>query len=137
MNPRNYNASQQEKAILVVKTADSIRNITLGKEIFVIGRHHKCSLTLEDKMISRHHATIAWLRHPTQDNVYSHWIIDGKGRHKRSTNGVMVNGIKIDMQCLEYGDQISLGDGTMITYSCIVDSTESIQLSNQNDVIYL
>ena len=133
----NSKSSQQEKAILVVKYGDHIRNITLGKEIFAIGRHHKCSLTLEDKMISRHHATIAWLRHPTYKDTYSHWIIDGKGRNKRSTNGLTVNGVKTEMQCLEYGDEIILGARVSMTYSCVVDSTESIEISNKNDVIYL
>jgi hypothetical protein len=63
----------------------------------VVGRSRECDVTLDDPNVSRRHAEIrqeggAW------------WIVD-----LGSTNGVEVNGRRIDRAKLEHGDEIRLG----------------------------
>lgn len=133
----NSSDTQQEKAILIVESPGLMKTITLDSELFTIGRHHNCSLVLSDKMISRYHATVAWLKDPLDSGMSAYWIVDGKGEKQRSTNGIKVNGVKTKMHRLDEGDVIILAKDIKLTYSRIVDSVESIQIESDNSVIYL
>ena len=133
----NQRDNQQERAILIVESTGLMKTITLDTELFTIGRHHNCSLVLSDKMISRYHATIAYLKDPKNSSHSGYWIVDGKGEKQRSTNGIKVNGRKNTMHRLSDGDVITLGKDYKLTYSHIVDTVENIQINNLDNVIYL
>ncbi|HEX2506386.1 MAG TPA: DUF3662 and FHA domain-containing protein [Gaiellaceae bacterium] len=69
----------------------------LTKRRLVIGRSRDCDLTLDDPNVSRRHAEVR-----QEEGAY--WIAD-----LGSTNGVEVNGSRVDRAELENGDLIVLG----------------------------
>jgi hypothetical protein len=73
------------------------RKHELGKPQIVLGRSRECDITISDPNVSRRHAEI---RHENG----SYWIVD-----LNSTNGVEVNGKRIDRARLEHADRIVLG----------------------------
>lgn len=121
--------------ILIVESPDSRRAVSLNTGVFLIGRHPNNNLLVSDKLISRHHATIAWMRYTgsSGQHDYSYWIIDGKGKRKRSRNGVFINGKKKTLHRLSSGDVISLGQSIKITYNYITYSPETSGFINYCD----
>ena len=113
--------------ILIVEASDSRRAVALNRNVFSVGRHPQNSLVINSKLASRHHATIAWLKYAEnpQKSDYCYWIIDGKGKRKRSRNGILVNGEKKSLHRLESGDVITIGQDTKITYSYIQNTAET------------
>ncbi len=113
--------------ILIIEASISRRALVLSNTVFSIGRHPQNSLVINSKMISRHHATIAWLKYTDQSGKddYCYWLIDGKGKRQRSRNGVKVNGEQKSLHRLQSGDVINLGNETKITYSYIQNTTET------------
>jgi pSer/pThr/pTyr-binding forkhead associated (FHA) protein len=113
--------------ILIVESPESRRAVALNSGIFSIGRNPQSSLVLTDNMVSRCHATIAWLQYeqvPEQSDC-SYWIIDGKGKKRRSRNGMIVNGKKTLLHRLKSGDLIVIGNTIKITYNYIPYSPET------------
>jgi hypothetical protein len=74
----------------------------LGMRRLVIGRSRECDITVEDPNISRRHAEI---RH--ENGAY--WVVD-----LGSTNGVEVNGKRIDKARLRNDDQIVIGRTSLV-----------------------
>jgi pSer/pThr/pTyr-binding forkhead associated (FHA) protein len=118
---------QRGKHILIVESSESKRAVTLNVNIFSIGRHPNSSLVLNDILVSRHHATITWLRYSENDREQDcgYWIIDGKGKKQRSRNGVFVNGTQKSLHRLVSGDVINLGTDIKMTYNYIPNTTEN------------
>ena len=115
--------------VLIVESPESRRAVSLNSHVFSIGRHPHNDLVLSDPLASRHHATVAWMRY-TEDGQkadYSYWIIDGKGKRKRSRNGIVINGKKKSLHRLIAGDIIRIGTGTKISYNYVTYTTDSSQ----------
>lgn len=74
----------------------------LDKQQFVVGRSRDCDITVEDPNISRRHAEI---RH--ENGAY--WIVD-----LGSTNGIEVNGKRVDKARLRNDDQIIIGRTSLV-----------------------
>ena len=122
------------RPVLILESLESRRVISLNVNLFSIGRHPKSSLVINEKTISRHHATIAWLKYTDRKrDRFGYWIIDGKGKNKRSRNGIFVNGKKTELHQLQPGDVITLGSEIKITYDYISYSTAN---NNQSKTIY-
>lgn len=123
------------KHILIVESPESRRAVSLNTSVFSVGRHPNNDLVINDQLASRHHATIAWMRYTKNERQsdYSYWIIDGKGKSKRSLNGISVNGKKKSLHRLTSGDIILIGTDLKISYSYIVQSTETSQFLNYCD----
>ena len=117
-----------ERSVLVFDFLGGKKNISLNTYYFSIGRHPECSLTIDKKVVSRHHATIVWIKNKIDRSKGSYWIIDGDGKGKISRNGVYVNYKKISMHQLACGDVISIDSSSKITYNLISNSTENIQV---------
>ena len=121
--------------VLIVESPESRRAVSLNVSLFSIGRHPNNDLVVGDSLASRHHATVAWMRYteggPRSD--YSYWIIDGKGKSKKSRNGIFVNGTKKFLHRLTSGDIITLGNHTKISYSYIAYSSDNSQFLNYCD----
>lgn len=118
--------------VLIVESPESRRAVSLNVNVFSIGRHPHNDLVLSDQLASRHHATVAWMRYTEGiDKIdYSYWIIDGKGKRKRSRNGIYVNGNKKSLHRLTSGDIVKIGDNIKIAYNYITYSTDSSQFLN-------
>ena len=115
--------------ILIVESSESRRAVSLNVNVFSMGRHPNNDLVISDKLASRHHATVAWMRYSEDDgrSDYAYWIIDGKGKRKRSRNGIYVNGNKKSLHRLTSGDVILIGNDIKITYSYIAYTTDTHQ----------
>ena len=122
--------------ILIVESPDSRRAVSLNTSVFSIGRHPSNALVVSDKLISRHHATIAWMRYTGKSGQidYAYWIIDGKGKRQRSRNGLFIDGKKKTLHRLDSGDIISIGKSIKITYNFITYSSETSGFLNYCDV---
>lgn len=118
--------------VLIVESPESRRAVSLNVNVFSIGRHPHNDLVISDQLTSRHHATVAWMRYTdgTDRADYSYWIIDGKGKRKRSRNGIYINGKKKSLHRLTSGDVVSIGDSIKISYNYITYSTDSTQFLN-------
>ena len=79
-----------------------IKSMMLEQGVCIIGRSQECSFLLDGKEVSRKHASVI-----CDDNTCS--IIDEK-----SANGTYVNGKKITRHVLKHGDEISVGNFTII-----------------------
>ena len=69
-------------------------------EKMTVGRDPKCNIVIENKMVSRHHATIQKIK----DDFYI--------KDEDSTNGTFVNGIRLEkdkFMKINPGDKISIG----------------------------
>lgn len=118
---------QRGRHILILESLESRRAVTLNVNVFSIGRHPNNSLVLNDILVSRHHATVAWMEYSeneqTQDRGY--WIIDGKGKKQRSRNGISINGKHKFLHRLVSDDVINIGTDIKMTYTYIPDNTET------------
>ena len=123
------------KHILIVESHDSRRAVALNKAVFSIGRHPQNALIVTGNLVSRHHATIAWLQNSTNSGQKDHcyWIIDGKGKRQRSRNGICINGSKKSLHRLQSGDVITIGSEIKITYNYIAYSTDTNDFLNYCD----
>jgi len=86
-------ARHADRALLV---GQGRRSVLSGDHI-LIGRSRECEVVLEDPNVSRRHAEMR------RDN--GRWVIADLG----STNGIKVNGRRVDRAALEPGDRITLG----------------------------
>ena len=118
--------------VLIVESPDSRRAVSLNVNVFSIGRHPHNDLMINDALASRHHATVAWMRYSEGHGKtdYSYWIIDGKGKRKRSRNGIFINGDRKSLHRLVSGDIIKIGESIKISYSYITYTTDSSQFLN-------
>lgn len=114
--------------VLIVESPESRRAVSLNDNVFTIGRHPHNDLMIRDSLASRHHATVAWMKY-TEGNKsdYAYWIIDGKGKRKRSLNGIFINGTKKSLHRLTSGDIILIGSNIKISYNYISYNTNSSQ----------
>lgn len=73
-------------------------NILLDKPILLLGRHPECDVQIESRKISRRHCCIAL--------VDGHLIVRDLG----STNGIRVNGIRVQEGKLHADDELTIGN---------------------------
>jgi hypothetical protein len=73
------------------------KNTVLSGSRLLIGRSRDCDVTLDDPNVSRRHAELR--------NEDGRWIVTDLG----STNGIKVNGHRVDRVALEPGDELQLG----------------------------
>jgi hypothetical protein len=75
---------------------DGKRAVLSGTRV-LIGRSRDCDITLDDPNASRRHAEVR--------NEDGHWIVTDLG----STNGIKVNGRRVEESRLQPGDELSFG----------------------------
>jgi len=73
-------------------------SILLDKPILLIGRHQECDIQIASRKISRRHCCIA--------QVNDHLVV----RDLCSTNGVRINGVRVNEGCLNAGDELTIGN---------------------------
>ena len=84
------------------------RKHELTKQRTVIGRSHECDVQIEDPSASRRHAEV-------RQEGTAYWIVD-----LDSTNGLEVNGLRVQRAKLDHGDKITIGS-TDISFRRDVD----------------
>jgi pSer/pThr/pTyr-binding forkhead associated (FHA) protein len=73
-------------------------DIPLDKPIVLIGRHQECDIQIPSRKISRRHCCIA--------QVASYLVVRDLG----STNGIRINGVRVQEGRLHKGDEIAIGN---------------------------
>src|SRR5215213_1078448 len=73
-------------------------SIPLDKPIVLIGRHQECDIQIPSRKISRRHCCIA--------QVNDYLVI----RDLFSTNGVRVNGVRVQEGEVHSGDEVTIGN---------------------------
>src|SRR5580700_9092721 len=73
-------------------------NIPLDKPIILIGRHQECDIQIPSRKISRRHCCIA--------QVDDYLVV----RDLCSTNGVRINGVRVNEGQLKSGDELTIGN---------------------------
>lgn len=79
------------------KDGQQIADYELRESSYVIGRADDCSINVDSKYLSRHHAIIS--------RIDGDWTISDL----RSTNGIRVNGKRVQVQKLSHGDIVAIG----------------------------
>ena len=96
--------SKNIKARLLVSTMSGAFEYMVGTAENTIGTAEDNDIVINDRTVSRHHAVL---------------YFDGQSfgiRDLRSTNGVVMNGFKVDDLKLRNGDSVSLGNAVMKIY---------------------
>ena len=88
--------------LLLLDCGKVAKQFSLGKNRCVIGRSEDTDLTLSNRDVSRHHAAVRF--------EGGRYIIEDLS----STNGTFVNGQKVGEYRLRPGDEISIGDHSII-----------------------
>lgn len=86
----------------VMKGADEGKQFDLTEPVVTIGRDHCNKICLCDNLVSRRHAEI-------RQSAGGYCLVDHGGR-----NGTLVNGRKITDAILSPGDQILIGETTLV-----------------------
>jgi predicted component of type VI protein secretion system len=73
-------------------------DILLDKPIVLIGRHEECDIQLNSRKVSRKHCCVA--------QVSDYFVIRDLG----STNGVRINGVRVQEGTMRPGDEITIGN---------------------------
>ena len=94
--PRVEPAPSEEHRRRALLVGDGRRNVLSGSKV-VLGRSRECDIVVSDPNVSRRHAELR------RDN--GRWSIVDLG----STNGVKVNGHRVEQAALRDGDRITIG----------------------------
>jgi hypothetical protein len=95
-------AHSGEVARETVALVDGNTRHEITKPVTVLGRSTGCDIRLGDPNVSRRHAEVR-----QQGTAY--WIVD-----LDSTNGVDVNGSRVEKAKLEHGDVLTLGESELV-----------------------
>ena len=115
-------------ALLLLDCGKVIKQILLGSNEILIGRAEDTDLTLTSHEVSRHHAAVK-IRN-------KQYVIEDLS----STNGTYVNSHRIEKQILNHGDEISIGEHSIVFddgshgLSC-VEETEITRRGEETSII--
>ena len=102
-----------KKAVLVFLSGSMVgRKVPLITRETSVGRSSKCSISINDRHISRTHFVV---------------LVDERGallKDEKSKNGTMVNGVKLRRHRLRDGDKIQLSNDTILKFT-LQDVAES------------
>src|SRR5437660_8260559 len=76
---------------------DNTASIMLDKPILLVGRHPECDIQIDSRKISRRHCCIA--------QVADYLVVRDLG----STNGIRINGSRVEAGKLRQGDELTIG----------------------------
>ncbi|MBE9028755.1 FHA domain-containing protein [filamentous cyanobacterium LEGE 11480] len=74
--------------------------------VWTLGRHREAGIPIKDRMLSRRHASIVYLR-----EEHAFFLLD-----LNSMNGSYVNGIRVDQQRLKDGDFLRIGNTEFVFF---------------------
>jgi len=109
------------KACFVVLSGQDIgKNFEIGKKEFFIGRNLDCDIHVNDEDVSRQHARVEI----TSEGI----IINDLG----STNGTLINGMKVKKHLLQDGDRVQIGNFTILKFNYLdaLENTFNEELYN-------
>jgi hypothetical protein len=78
-----------ETHLLMIEDNQGWKEFFLKNLVYSIGRDHDCHIRLFSQFVSRHHATLVRLPHPSNSQQYYYRIMDGNTKGKPSSNGLI------------------------------------------------
>ncbi len=129
--PHNKPPSQARQIYhyLIVEDPKGVRRILLNATNYSLGRNPNNTIVLRSQMVSRQHALL--LRVPMPDPTQHLFrIIDGNLQGRRSTNGILINGVRKFSHILCHNDQIVFSRDTKAVYMM---SSDPDQLSSGSE----
>ncbi|MBW4623036.1 MAG: FHA domain-containing protein [Cyanosarcina radialis HA8281-LM2] len=96
--------ANQQRHLLIIEDDRGRREIVLNNSTYSLGRQSTCDIRLFSHFVSRYHATL--IRRLREDGTYYYRIVDGDLQGKRSTNGILINGRKLQVHDLQDADEI-------------------------------
>ncbi|MEB3295171.1 MAG: tetratricopeptide repeat protein [Synechococcales bacterium] len=90
--------------VLIVEDSEGRRDIPLEEVCYTLGRDPRNTICLRSQFASRFHAVLRVSVRPEGGKVYT--ITDGNLDGKPSTNGLMINGQRMNSKELQNGDSI-------------------------------
>ena len=103
-----------EGHVLIVQDDRGRHRFVLEGEIYSIGRDHDCDIRLFSQFVSRHHATLIRVHH--EDGSDSYRVVDGNLKGTLSSNGLLINGQKLQSYELENEEEIVFGPQVKAVY---------------------
>jgi predicted component of type VI protein secretion system len=73
-------------------------SLVLDKPILLLGRHPECDIQIDSRKVSRRHCCIA--------QVADYLVV----RDLDSTNGIRINGVRVQEGKLHHGDELTIGN---------------------------
>ncbi len=118
-------SESHQSHLLIVEDDNGRRGLVLDGSEYAIGRDPTCEICLESLFVSRRHATL--LRLPNGDGTHSYRIVDGDLEGKRSSNGFLINGCRLQTRTLQNEDEIVFGPQVRaIYYVCQRDAVVTV-----------
>lgn len=121
------------KHVLIVKDDQGRKEHILDAPIYSIGRDPTCDIRLASQFVSRRHATLVQL--PGDDGEYQYRIVDGTPKGKPSSNGLLVNGRKVQACNLSDRDEIMFGPKIHATYHLQEQEAEQARPQNYDQTV--
>jgi pSer/pThr/pTyr-binding forkhead associated (FHA) protein len=100
--------------LLIIEDDKGRREIELNKPIYSLGRDRRCDIRIWSQFVSRLHATLIQL--PQPDGFFFYRILDGSVDGKPSSNGILINGRKVQSSDLKNSDEIVFGPKVQAIY---------------------
>lgn len=117
---------------LMITDRKGNRTVELTESSGSIGRDPANSIAIDASEVSRQHAILMRVTHPGETE-HEFRIIDGDFQGKPSTNGLFVNGRRVDSRTLQHGDEITLGTSVTASYLTAHDDTNTAWLLSGSD----
>ncbi|MEN9224754.1 MAG: FHA domain-containing protein [Thermostichus sp. HHBFW_bins_43] len=114
---------RQVRHVLVVEDTKGRRTISLEAATYSIGRDPASAILLNSNFVSRQHAILLRMPGP-RGKGYQFRIIDGNLEGKRSTNGITVNGHRVQAHDLAHGDIIIFSSDVTAGYYASANLTD-------------
>lgn len=105
----------KESHIFIIEDDEGRKEFPLERSVYSIGRDRDCDIRLYSQFVSRRHATLFRVSRDDQQSYY-YRIVDGDGKGKHSSNGLMINGRKIPAHDLKNEDEIVFGPQVRAIY---------------------
>jgi pSer/pThr/pTyr-binding forkhead associated (FHA) protein len=107
-------AQSNQNHLLIIEDDKGRKEFPLRSDVYSIGRDPKSDIRLFSQFVSRRHATL--VRRHREDGSPYYRIVDGNLKGKPSSNGLMINGRKLQAHDLEDEDEVVFGPQVSAKY---------------------
>jgi pSer/pThr/pTyr-binding forkhead associated (FHA) protein len=121
------------KHVLIVEDDQGRKEHILDAPLYSIGRDPNCDIRLASQFVSRRHATLVQL--PGDEGDFHYRIVDGTPKGKSSSNGVLVNGRRVQACDLNDNDEIMFGPKIHATYRLQEQEPEQARPQNFDETM--
>ncbi|MGC1392959.1 MAG: VIT domain-containing protein, partial [Coleofasciculaceae cyanobacterium] len=108
-----------ESILLIIEDDRGRKEFFLTESVYSLGRDPKTDIRLCSQFVSKRHATLVRRYHEDGDGSFYYKIVDGNLKGKRSDNGLLINGQKLESHDLKDEDKIEFCPGVSAEYRII------------------